>query len=663
MSAIPRAVLAEALQEAIGGGTLRAAVLTTFALEWAFALDEVLPTFVPHSLSAAPNARREELAEYLLAQEAALTLYCDAGHAGDFERASRVPLAVVPVRHRSGVFHPKVVLALVERDGVQRLVVAVSSANLTRASWWEWVECAHVTSIEDGARTWMRESLLDFVKYLHGQSVHRTDRRSASLIRTFLRRTQQAKHRSGSDETGVVRFVWNGTHGGRGVAETVAQTVGRSFAGGRLEVISPWFSPDGDKVLLDGLVERTGVREVLAVVPEDPEGRAQLPPDAVERLGTQVTWASLPQDVISSGPLPEAAPRHVHAKLYRFTRPSHRRQILLIGSFNLTPAAFAGRGNVEAGLVLDLPIGGSKAWLKAREAPTAFAPDRPEEEVESLPQSRLAPLRLTYDWETKCALADWVEPGLPPGLRLMRGQIEVLDLADGWDPGTLPEDQAARLREHLISSSPMFTVLTHTDEDLGFTIVTEIEVAAKPSQDVQRRLSDALADLLLDPETRRARHKPDNTTPDDEDSLDQEPPLQLAAGRSLFDSYAALYQAMANFREELTGLLDAGRTREVRHRLIGESSRCLGDLLTQAEKGAEQDPAMSLVVCWAIEEVLTALHGRLRHHRKAVEFLTARVGDLRGHLESGLGVDNIGDEEFSRFLQWARSEFARRGVS
>src|SRR4051794_28170054 len=40
VSAIPRAVLGEALREAVGGGILRAAVLTTFALEWAFTLDE-----------------------------------------------------------------------------------------------------------------------------------------------------------------------------------------------------------------------------------------------------------------------------------------------------------------------------------------------------------------------------------------------------------------------------------------------------------------------------------------------------------------------------------------------------------------------------------------------------------------------------------------------
>ncbi len=142
MSGPPQAVLAEALREALDGAPLRAAVLTTFTLEAGFTLDEVLPVFVPQALSGAANTRREELAEHLLSNDAVVTVYADAAHVGGFERASRVPMSVVPVTHPTGFFHPKVIMALTESDGQERLVLAVGSANLTQAGWWEWVECA-----------------------------------------------------------------------------------------------------------------------------------------------------------------------------------------------------------------------------------------------------------------------------------------------------------------------------------------------------------------------------------------------------------------------------------------------------------------------------------------------------------------------------------------
>src|SRR4051794_18440544 len=93
MSDVPRAVLADALRaELTTRATLRAAVLTTFTFDWDFTVDQVLPTFVPYDLSANDVTRREELAQHLQENEAAITVFVDAHHPGTATGASRVPM-------------------------------------------------------------------------------------------------------------------------------------------------------------------------------------------------------------------------------------------------------------------------------------------------------------------------------------------------------------------------------------------------------------------------------------------------------------------------------------------------------------------------------------------------------------------------------------------
>lgn len=666
MSDIPRSVLFEALRKALDGGTLVAAVMTTFALEWSFTLDEVLPVFLPGPLSGSPNARREELADHLLKNGASISVYFDSAHAGDFERASRVPVALVPVDHPTGHFHPKVIYALVEDEGAERLVVVAGSANLTRASWWEWVECAHIVAIEAGARTWMREGLLSFLDYLRNLLDVSAERSAVDRVRTFLLATTQAKQTSVSDKAGIADFLWNG-HGDGDLVAAIADTAGDWFDGGSLEVISPWYSEEGDAVL-QRLATATGVTEVLALVPTDPDGNALLPEEAVQRLGADVSWASLPADVISSGPFPDSKSRHIHAKTYRFRNPGLHEQTIVIGSFNLTQAAFSGGGNVEAGFIVDLAKGGKNRWLIPRQAPTAFAERPADEDEENIPLSRLSPLRLTCDWHERSAKAAWTNTGVAPGLSVMHGPVEVIRFSAGWEEGALGEDGVTGLLRHLTSSSPVLSVNSLDGEDLGYTVVTELNVKAKPSGNVDRRLSDAVADLLLDAEGRRERRemRENGDVPEPAD-LSETSIAQDTVAPSLFDGYAALYQGLAAFEAQLWGLVDKARDNEIRYRLVGEGARCLGDLLSSAQRAAEDDPVMSLVVCWGVDDLLSSLITDadgpwLKGHRSAIESSQRRTRELRSLLEAQLTEDSPG-EEFPRFIEWARKEFQRGATS
>ncbi len=140
-------------------------------------------------------------------------------------------------------------LALVEKDSAQRLVVAAGSANLTRAGWWQSVECAHVTSIAAGEATWLRDDLLRFVRYLQRQERSPNHHSASRPIRAFLTATRQRLRHAARDDAGRERFIWNGVQGQVDLVELIHGRIGGRYAGGTVEIISPWFSDTGDDTL------------------------------------------------------------------------------------------------------------------------------------------------------------------------------------------------------------------------------------------------------------------------------------------------------------------------------------------------------------------------------------------------------------------------------
>lgn len=354
---IPTAVLSERLQEQLAGRRLLAAVLTTFTLERAFLLDEVLPALVPAELSNVPVQRREELADHLHEQGSHLAVYYDERCLADDAGGTRIPVALVPVRTSTGVFHPKVVLALVEDEdpmgGAERLVVLVTSANLTRAGWFENVECAHVFTLRAGEATWNREPLLEFCRYLAGSTRTQGQRQALDQVVAFLEGLTQRRRRGYADEPLAERFVWTGPGQPRGLVEQLTPWLLPWYQGGSLEVVSPWYSPDGADQVAE-LVRAFRPTRVLVACPLDATGAHLLPARSEVTLPEVAQWAALPSAVTRRAEMTGSTQRTLHAKAYRLVSEDRWSSAVLVGSFNLTGPAFQRGGNVEAGVVLDV---------------------------------------------------------------------------------------------------------------------------------------------------------------------------------------------------------------------------------------------------------------------------------------------------------------------
>ena len=199
---LPEAVLSRRLAEAVGGRRVRSAVFTTFNFDPGFFELQVLPLLFSQSFSQVDKVRLLQL-EDALRDVDHLAVYYDRGALSQDAEPARLDYRRADVRRATGVFHPKLAFLLVdepeepgdaahETHQYQSLVVACLSANLSRAGWWENVECAHIEEIKDRdrapERVPYRRDLLAILRRIRACAAEDDDHRALDAVRAFLRR-------------------------------------------------------------------------------------------------------------------------------------------------------------------------------------------------------------------------------------------------------------------------------------------------------------------------------------------------------------------------------------------------------------------------------------------------------------------------------------------
>lgn len=137
---IPRAVLSERLEEMLGGRRLIAGVFLTFRFDPEFFEQEILPVLLDVPLSHAAEIKLVQLEDALRSGPDGVAVYYDQNGIVPEAGPARLDVRRIAVRHRTSIFHPKNVFALVESAEANEsgrrsraLIVACLSANLTPA--------------------------------------------------------------------------------------------------------------------------------------------------------------------------------------------------------------------------------------------------------------------------------------------------------------------------------------------------------------------------------------------------------------------------------------------------------------------------------------------------------------------------------------------------
>lgn len=676
MSEIPRSVLSEHLQERMKGRRLVAAVFFTYQFDPAFFEQEILPVLLDIPLNHAPTIRLVQLEDALRSLAGHIAVYYDAnGLVRREEGSAKLDERRVPVRYGPGafVFHPKNFFLLTEdeepdADGEhpRTLLCAALSANLTRAGWWENVEVCHVEEIAAGEKTRLKHALLAFLESVRRKTMDFEPEHAAlQQIQRFLRGTEQRSQRSAAG-----RLYPHFYSGREALVDFLDRVVGGdSLRGAYLEVISPYFDDASESWPLQELIERFGPREVRVFLPRGNSGEALCRKELYESVAAMplVRWGHLSGDWLRLGRNEDAGARFVHAKVYRFFKQSPKREILFVGSANLTTAAFRAGGNVESGFLVDCPPARRPDfWLTPDDRPAGeYRPLSEDDATDTIGGTRL---NLRFHWDRRLAEAFWDGSQFSPELRVEARSVSLGTIGPlaprKWT--TLAEGFARTLEQVLAETS--FVEVQGEGMQRGLLLVQEEAMSHKPSLLLQLSAADILRYWsLLTPEQRSAfieTRVPAALLGDQGTELVV--PIQLAPEHdTLFDRFAGYFHAFGSMEKSLRDALKARppREREATYRLFGKKYDSLGSLLERVlSRGDVGDDVNQYVIVLCAQQLCREIR------RDFPEFWQEHSADASG-LEEQLttGAAAIrqrliehNTKEMDAFLDWFEPWFLKR---
>ena len=644
-TAIPRRVLSEAIHDVLRGRPLRAAAFLTFQFDPGFFEQEILPVFFDVSLSHVTEIRLLGLAEEMRKVES-VAVYYDRAALIAGAQSSLLDIQRIAVSQPTGYFHPKIVLALVE----DALVVAATSANLTRSGWWENVEVAHIEEVTQEKPSSFRDDLLALTKRVRRSARHATAHDALDAIDGFLRKIPQDEQRM---RGGIVlpRLFF----GDDDPIEFLRDLAGKRLYGCNLEILSPFFDDQESAGPIERLREAFRPRAMRIFLPRKPEGDALCSSMYYDRVRQVASWGHLPAAVMR---LTKGLERSLHAKVYRFFDRESCYEALFIGSANLTNAALNRGGNVESGFFLETaPNRKPDWWIVAEdERPIAFAM---RSEADALAQGRGWRLSVRYRWSDGTASCFWDETRPSPPLMLLShgGGLAELQPLPPREWVALSVDVAGRIATALQSGS--FLTVRIANEPDAQILVEEEQMTHKPSLMARVTAADILRYWsLLTPEQKK------EFLEEHADAFD-DPELAMWLGEkrpvsdsdTFFSTFAAVYLSFGNLQRAVRTAIAAGRQREAVERLFGRKFDSLRRLIERVAEEEDSDAVRRYVVLLCARQLLDGLE---REEPKLVAENRRDVIDLRGQLETaseirktiGFGTETERDQFFKWFDRW-----------
>jgi hypothetical protein len=661
---IRKGILSDELERQLRGRRVKTAVFTTFQLEPGFFEEDVLPLLFERSFSHVPRVRLIELEEALQAVDG-VAVYYDRRGLRTSGASSSLDVRRIPLERGTGYFHPKLVLALVEEDGeegeiIRALVVGVLSANLTRAGWWENVECAWIEEYEEGARCSIRHDLLEILRLIRGEEKTGEEHGALEAIYGFVRYNLRDEAFKSSDTVLHPRLFF----GQQDLGPFFNERLGVSPDTYNLEVISPYFDDTDEAGALRELIDALKPKETRVFLPRGDDGAALCRGafyEAVSALpGTK--WGKLPRGIVSRAKQEETnqTERFVHAKFYRLWSRAAEREYYLLGSVNLTRAAHgrSNAGNLEVAVLVDHDYEGApRFWLESIEdIPESFRVEKGEEEpADEAPP----PLAVKYHWDRGESEYFWEGRAKPRSIRLAAGGVPVgrIQPVERGKWTRLSADVSEALADRLKSTSFLDVVV---DKGVSGTILVQEEgMAKKPSILMTLTVEEILRYWsLLSTEQRQAFLAEKANAILVREGIVAARETKIETQDSLFDRFAGIFHAFSRLMEHVQNALENERENEAVYRLFGEKYDSLPSLVRKVLDQEDADPVNRYVTLLTAQDTLDRLERAhpefFGDHRRELKELREQLG--RGEaVKDALPLERFDDRE--RFLQWFERMF------
>jgi hypothetical protein len=666
---VPQAVLAERLADVIAGRKIRAAVFTTFSFDPGFFELHVLPTLFDLPFSQVEKVKRIQLEDALRTVED-VAVYFDRTALSQDALPAQLDFRRIGVRGPNGIFHPKLVLVLVENPtedddsfrGPETLIVGCLSANLTRGGWWENLEVGHFESIEDkewtNERNPFRKDLLAVTRRIVDLGGPPAEQKALRRIREFLlkRASTQAPAQHSAQGIHYTRLFY-------GQSDLPAWLSEIRVANGEwnLEVISPYFDAEHSGTL-ERLIDEVEPRETRIYLPCNLDGSAKVTAKLYDAISKLANWSTLPGQLTRPGARAakqDAAPRFVHAKVYRFWR-SDGKQIVLVGSVNLTNAAHSrvGAGNLEASFLVDVSEDGipKRWWLQRIETePNGFSNQDPAEDTEQ--EDVFVDLSIRFDWHTNCLsyrLESVCDGGVvvcdPSGRELFSIERPALHR---WIKCQTSASEA--VRELLVSTS--FLQIVHP-KGTWRVLVREEGIAFRPSLLSTLTPDEILMYWSLLSDAQREAFIMEKLAGEGDLQGLTTRTYRYSVQDTFFDRFAGVYHAFEQLYRHVTDCIDRDEVRGAEARLFGAKYDSLPELL-QKTFDNNDDPVMRYIMFLCAKQIAERVRRHSSEFWKTHQKERARLESLLSHLPALADALPLDDDDRVEFLDWYETMFVR----
>ena len=669
------AVITEQFLELIAEREVQAALFTTYTFEPDFFELEVIPLLLSQDMaySADDRVKRFMVRENLRDANLPIDVFYDLPMfrtSGDCSPEMEYLCNGINLGNRA--FHGKVNMILLKDKETEEetLLLGAGSNNLTRAGWWDNIECQHWEEVSRGTVPRRLLNLLqEDIDFLNGYwAISAGDKEAAiDRISEFV-----ASCKGSNSAEPVYYYGLSFPENRRSFADFLRRKPSPlvNYNNWKLEIISPFFADDAGNVEHQTFFDM-GIDEIKLFLPIDSEGIALCQENYYEHIQEEegIQWAQWRDDVARALGLTGGHFRRLHAKVYHFY--NLRQSWIFVGSVNFTYKAM--HENIEAGFLARLDKAGPLLEaIPDKNVVENFAePDEVVPGESSKADAVLPELHLCYDWVSKRLTGRTASRHVyeieilgPEGepvislweLRYKEGDYEgeTQRLEKVLRNGSLVKVRGRDLKSKQKTAFPAHPVLlqqigwSHKPLDLPDLTAAQI-LAIYAGMSPERRQM-----MLIDAKIRAlvlAAQGGELTSHTDDQIIEQ-----------FFCEYAEIFNAFSNLKGRLDKAFDDEQYNQVDYYLTGTGVDSLTTLVRRALDADEEESSLNVVTCYLL--LLSALEIYRVGHFVERPNVKGEAKRLRGEIESlkkgeRLKLEDNSQENRKRFFKWFEEEFFR----
>lgn len=657
-------IFTEALKTKIVDRKVTHALFTTYSFETDFFELEVIPGLLNYSFSPSEIIRRPQIELAMRESKLKADVYYDQ-IVFNANTSPSLNCGYIPVNIAPFAFHPKlIILQLLDEtkeNNKKSLLVIAGSNNLTKAGWWDNIECSHGIKLSNeycpsNVKQSVSEALSYFVEL--GSSTHTVARNLQSTLDEISTTT--------SDQN--THFFFHAKESGTSFPSFIEQHLDKKADA--LELISPYFTnDDSDELLEKTLLERVNKIDLfLPIELVDQEQIVQVSEAFYNTIknNESIHWSEWNPNVAKELEVSKENYRKLHAKTYHFQYVKGD-SWLFIGSVNCSKQAFY--NNVEAGFLVKVPT--IKSLLKDQTNKPEFAfmeSDDPSSEEQEA-SHHLPALQLIYDWHSKEMHYSSSKKGI---LELLDSDKEIIEKLIFFEENSDKSKQISNeIWESILQKSALILARFTDgsgDSSEGWTIIEQRNIYIRPSKLVPLSIQQILklyASLSFEQRMNMIEEQVNKTIRLGKLDSDEFIALEeIPEGYSnFFSEFTEINSAFWQLQKRLQAALDHQQYEDILYYIEGNQTDTLNGMIKAIEEKSKGDQDLTgitqYLILLSIRQIISKFKNSKKISQDRVQYLLKKIRLHLIQLRENKDSIKIESVDRTKFFNWFEEEFKK----